>query len=156
MTERSARRQSGISLLELVVALVIVALAVPALLGLYTTALQGIGLEQSTVRSSQLAQQRLEILYAAKRTGQLDFTDNEDFQDSCETAVSTFRNDGDTPDWPSGYNDAVDENTVQCQLGDSESDWDKCDSTDCGRITIKIESPDNSSTFRGWVYDLES
>ena len=125
MTERNMRRQTGITLLELVVALVIVALAVPTLLGLYTTALQGIGLEQTTVRSSQLAQQRLEILYAAKRTGQLDFSDNAAFQQSCQDALAEFDGAGSTPAWPDGYSGAV-----NCQLGDG--DWGQCVSPDCG------------------------
>ena len=52
--ERKPSRQRGITLLELVVALVIIALAVPALLGLYTTALQDIGCEQETVPVTQI------------------------------------------------------------------------------------------------------
>lgn len=85
-----AGRSRGATLLELIAVIVLLAVAIPALLAWVNASLRGAGLESESVRIAQLGQQRMEVLLVAKRTGRLQFSHPESFQESCDAALDTF------------------------------------------------------------------
>lgn len=133
----NCRSQSGLTLIELVVAIVILALAVPALLAAINVSLRGAGVEAESVRVAHIGQQYLEILVAAKRNDQINLGEN--CQGDGDSALNAFN----TPP-PDGYG-----YSFECVEPDEEGGPYE--------FRIHVSGPrTDSSLFRARVYDLSN
>ena len=131
------KRQSGLTLVELVIAVVIVAVSVPVLLAAFAVALRGVGVEAESVRIAHIGQQYLEILVAAKRDDQIDLEGN--CEGDGEAALAAF----DTQP-PGGY-----DYTFECVVPDNQGDPYE--------FRIEVSGPRTErSLFRARVYDLNN
>ena len=143
MWSASPGRQTGVTLLELILVIVIVAVALPALLGLMATGLRGIGVESESVRAAHVAQQRLEVLYRAKRATPKDdddFFDNDAaFRAFCDDVLADF--DGSLED--AGM--TIPEYRHDCAIITDQRH---------GRFTIIVGSGDDARGFNGETWNL--